>query len=141
MNKNTVILAALGLGAFWMLTRRPTAYAPGMVRPAGQPSGAANANAAANLINAGANVLGRLFGGGGATTAASGPRLIANDDTAGQPGYGWQYFDNGTAIAPNGTYYHQGQQVWAPDAAVVNPPNNVAPYDAWQAEYNAMVGL
>jgi hypothetical protein len=27
---------------------------------------------------------------------------------------GWQYFDNGTAISPDGTYYYQGKMVWNP---------------------------
>ena len=35
-------------------------------------------------------------------------RSIANAATDGQAGYGWQYFTDGTAIAPNGDYYHQG---------------------------------
>jgi hypothetical protein len=25
---------------------------------------------------------------------------------------GWRYFENGTAIAPNGDYYHKGQLIW-----------------------------
>ncbi|AVR96891.1 hypothetical protein [Pseudoduganella armeniaca] len=27
---------------------------------------------------------------------------------------GWQYFTDGTAISPEGVYYHKGVQVWAP---------------------------
>lgn len=27
---------------------------------------------------------------------------------------GWQYFTDGTAISPDGTYYYQGQMVWNP---------------------------
>jgi len=27
---------------------------------------------------------------------------------------GWQYFTDGTAISPDGTYYFQGQAVWWP---------------------------
>ncbi len=26
---------------------------------------------------------------------------------------GWRYYDNGTAIDPNGDYYYQGQKVWS----------------------------
>lgn len=25
---------------------------------------------------------------------------------------GWEYYTDGTAIAPNGDYYHQGELVW-----------------------------
>lgn len=25
---------------------------------------------------------------------------------------GWEYYTNGTAIAPNGDYYHQGELIW-----------------------------
>lgn len=25
---------------------------------------------------------------------------------------GWRYYENGTSIAPNGDYYHQGALVW-----------------------------
>lgn len=27
---------------------------------------------------------------------------------------GWRYFENGTAISPDGTYYQNGQMVWNP---------------------------
>ncbi len=25
---------------------------------------------------------------------------------------GWRYFDDGTAIAPNGDYFHKGELIW-----------------------------
>ena len=28
---------------------------------------------------------------------------------------GWSYYDNGTAISPDGSYYFEGQQVWSPN--------------------------
>jgi len=37
---------------------------------------------------------------------------ILNNDTPGQAGYGWRYFDNGVAISPNGIYYKNGVEVW-----------------------------
>ena len=37
---------------------------------------------------------------------------IFNPATVGQPGFGWQYFTNGTAIDSAGNYYFQGQRVW-----------------------------
>lgn len=39
---------------------------------------------------------------------------VLNAALPGQPGWGWQYFDNGTAIDPSGAYWYQGQRVWAP---------------------------
>lgn len=41
-------------------------------------------------------------------------QLIGNTASTGDPGYGWQYYTDGTAISPDGTYYHNGVAVWAP---------------------------
>lgn len=133
-NTNVILLAGLGLGAFWLLTRRGNA--PMTVRPANaaQPSTAQKVNAFSNLLG----TAGRLFGIGGAAATQPGAGRIFNDDTAGQPGYGWQYFTDGTAISPTGTYYHQGQPVWSPDGAVYNPPGNVS---TWDAQYRELTGL
>lgn len=137
---NLILLAVLGIGAYWLFSRQAMAMPYGAARPVGQGSTAAqNANGVAQLVNAGANLVGRLFGTGGSTSpAAGGAQRIYNDDTAGQPGYGWQYFTDGTAISPTGTYYYEGQPIWSPDGQVFNPPGNVS---SWDAEYNAMVGL
>lgn len=134
---NLMLLAVLGIGAYWLFSRQAMAARPPAARPGMPNQTAQNVNAGANLLNAGARLLGGLFGTG-ATASTTGPALIPNDDTSGQPGYGWQYFTNGTAISPTGTYYHQGEPVWSPDGAVFNPPGNVS---AWDAEYRAMVGL
>ncbi len=138
---NLILLAVLGIGAYWLFSRQAMAQ-PYQARP-GQPANqtAQNVNAGANLLNAGARLLSGLFGGG-STSAPAGAARIPNDDTAGQPGYGWQYFTNGTAISPTGTYYHNGQAVWSPDGAAVNPPGNVSAYD-WSTDpdYLAQVGL
>ena len=40
---------------------------------------------------------------------------IANTALPGQEGYGWSYYDNGTAISPTGEYYLNGELVWSPD--------------------------
>jgi hypothetical protein len=40
---------------------------------------------------------------------------INNPAGEGEEGYGWQYFSDGTAISPDGTYYYQGEEVWTPD--------------------------
>lgn len=39
---------------------------------------------------------------------------IINTALPGQPGWGWQYFENGTAISPSGEYFYQGASVWKP---------------------------
>lgn len=42
------------------------------------------------------------------------PNVIDTGTLPGQPGYGWEYFDDGTAISPEGVYYYQGREVWRP---------------------------
>jgi hypothetical protein len=42
---------------------------------------------------------------------AGGSQSVANSATAGQPGADWKYYDNGTAISPDGSYYHQGEMI------------------------------
>lgn len=39
---------------------------------------------------------------------------LNNPAGQGEEGYGWQYFSDGTAISPDGTYYYQGEEVWTP---------------------------
>lgn len=43
-------------------------------------------------------------------------KSITNNADPGEPGWGWEYYDNGTAIGPDGTYYYQGKPVWGPGA-------------------------
>lgn len=40
-------------------------------------------------------------------------KAVNNFALPGQPGYAWQYFDNGVAISPNGDYYLNGEKVWS----------------------------
>ncbi len=48
------------------------------------------------------------------TTGALGGFVGEIFDAAGSAfGNGWRYFDNGTAIDPNGNYYFNGQPVWS----------------------------
>lgn len=39
---------------------------------------------------------------------------IVNNALPGEPGWGWDYFDGGVAIGPDGSYYLQGNKVWSP---------------------------
>lgn len=54
---NMLLLAVIGIGAYWLMTRRAMAQ-PVAVRPG------SSANNTAGMINAGVNALGQLFGGG-----------------------------------------------------------------------------
>lgn len=63
---------------------------------------------------------------------------------------GWSYYDNGTAISPDGSYYFAGEKVWAPspaaaptaaqDSSWVNNLSNLFGYagktavDTWQGK-------
>jgi hypothetical protein len=88
MNKNTMmILAAAGLGLWYVtkMTKRPVTAA-----------GAASLNK------------------GGAVNVPSYTKSIFNTALPGQEGWGWQYFNDGTAIGPDGSYYTNGQKVWSP---------------------------
>lgn len=38
---------------------------------------------------------------------------IVNNADPGEPGWGWKYYTNGVAIAPDGTYYQNEQPVWS----------------------------
>lgn len=130
---NMILLAVLGIGAYWLFSRQAMARPVTAIRPAGS-NAAQTAGTTANLINAGANVLGKLFGGSGAAvpTGTGYVREIANDDLPGQAGYGWKYYGDGTAISPTGTYYQNGEAVWSPssDSVAFNPPGNVSAFDA-----------
>lgn len=88
MNKDTlIILAAAGLG-LWFVTKSTRGNAA--------TSGAASLNT------------------GGAVQVPSTIKQIFNDDVPGQPGWGWQYFSDGTTIGPDGSYYMNGKKVWSP---------------------------
>lgn len=44
-------------------------------------------------------------------TKAASTTEIQNTALPGQTGYGWRYFSDGTAIAPDGTYYLKGRLI------------------------------
>lgn len=39
---------------------------------------------------------------------------IKTNALPGQIGWGWRYYDDGTAIGPDGTYYRNGIAIWSP---------------------------
>ena len=67
-------------------------------------------NSGGEILDAGSTTLtsGAADAGGASSGFTNG---IANNATAGQPGYGWQYYENGTAISPTGQYYLGGEQL------------------------------
>jgi hypothetical protein len=53
--------------------------------------------------------------GGGTTTAGGLDKFVNEVFSAGGTPFknGWRYYDNGTAIDPQGNYYQNGQLVWS----------------------------
>lgn len=75
--------------------------------------------AAAGVVVAAGYYMNRRNGGAGLslspTVRVSGsPDQIIGGALPGQPGWGWQYFTDGTAISPEGIYYLNGREVWRP---------------------------
>lgn len=142
--KNILILAAVGIGAYLLLTKtagaatvRPGAPMPGTRYPAGTvPGQVGTPQQQLDALNNGTlygvgRFINGLFSGGGSAAAPSGggyttgqgTREILNDDIPGQAGYGWSYYTDGTSIGPDGTYYRDGVSIWTPpDAYAANPP-------------------
>lgn len=125
--KNFLMLAALGIAAYWLATRPARAGTTSRLVPtvgAAQPRSSSNAN----LVNGVLAGLSTWFKGG-ATGEQYGAQAIDNTALPGGPGYGWQYFTDGTAISPEGEYYYQGEKVWTPstmDASAINYVNGAS---------------
>ncbi len=71
-----------------------------------------------NALGVGLN---KVFGAGGEflrglfnTSDWTAPTEIENTSQSGDEAFGWRYFSDGTAIAPTGEYYYQGNLVWSP---------------------------
>jgi len=92
--------------------------------------------------NAVTGILGSLFGNTSPSTGAV--SSIPNTSTEGQPGYGWQYFSDGTSISPTGQYYQGGTLIYDPSnpsgAASTNPDmsqiNTTGQTDSSGGEYD-----
>jgi len=54
-----------------------------------------------------AGAIAQLGGGTGGAALIDTSNLSSTD-----PGYGWTYYTDGTAIDPSGNYYYQGELVW-----------------------------
>lgn len=55
------------------------------------------------------------MGGGTLLKQSNKVNAVSNTALPGQPGWGWDYFNDGTAIGPDGKYYFQGQEVYDPN--------------------------
>ncbi len=82
----------------------------------------------ASPVTAGINFLTALVNKGASSAVSqaspydtTGMRISNGDTSPTDPAYGWQYFTGGTAIAPNGTYYQNGEEVWHPQVLQDNP--------------------
>lgn len=51
---------------------------------------------------------------GGQVNVPGYTKQIFNSALPGTEAWGWQYFTDGTAIGPDGSYYQGGQKVWSP---------------------------
>lgn len=87
-NDTLIILAAAGVG-LWLVSRMTQKPAVWTER-------------ATSLNN------------GGQVNVPGYTKQIFNSALPGQEGYAWQYYTDGTAIGPDGSYYQNGQKVWSP---------------------------
>ena len=130
-NKNLIIIAALGIGAYvYMRQQRQGGAAGGAVRPVvtnpqvGAPAAGATGGGGGLF-----DMVGALFAplrNGFVGQQQPPTTQIANDDLPGQAGYGWKYYSDGISISPDGTYYKDGVVAWAPsngDSVPINDPS------------------
>ena len=130
-----LILAAIGIGAFWMLTRN--ARAAGVpIAPAAKPSTNAQGSSTATKVNALSNLLnsaGKLFANTPATPSVQTP-YYNGQLTQKQYGTAATAARNDSNPDLNGSYADWVRN----DGVAVNPPGNVS---AWDAEYASLIGL
>lgn len=108
---NLLLLAVLGIGAYWMMSRR--AYAQPMYS-GGRPM--TTTQEKASLIAAGANALGSLFGRLGSGGGGSVPLLGTYDGRAQTP---WDVTPQGS----DGPRYNNPSAYVADDGLAANPIN------------------
>lgn len=88
MKNDTLLILAAAAAGLYVVTRMTRRPAP---------------NTTAAALNQGGNV-----------AVPSTVKSIFNTALPGQPGYAWQYYTDGTAIGPDGSYYLNGEKVWSP---------------------------
>jgi hypothetical protein len=50
---------------------------------------------------------------------------VTNTAAEGEPGFGWKYYTDGTAISPDGVYYYKGKEVWSPSGGSTDDGDNI----------------
>lgn len=136
--KNLLILAALGIGAYWFVTRQARAASGARGAASGfmlSPARASSAPGAQPNLGAGLfAALGTFLGG--KPSGGSGTIEVTNTASPGQIGWGWSYYSDGTAISPDGTYYKDGRQIWSPASAdsVAGNPANAYSNESWATD-------
>lgn len=128
-NQKILVVVALGIGAYVFMKQQAARGGSGAVRPVvtnpqtGAPAaGASGGGGLFDMVGALFAPLRNGFVGQGAAPTTQ----IANDDLPGQAGYGWKYYSDGVAIAPDGTYYKDGVVAWSAsnqDSFPINDPN------------------
>ena len=125
---NLIMLAVLGIGAYYLFTRRAVAQ-PVAMRPGQQP--AQNNNAGLNALGAVANVIGNVFGNRVATPRPS-TGYYSGQLTGGQYQAAAQASQNDSNPDLNGSVGD-----WASsntDGLAANPPGNASAYDTWSQD-------
>ena len=121
---NLLLLAVLGIGAYYLMTRRVYAQQP---YANGRPT--TTTSEKIGLLNAGANALGQLFKGFGGGSGSV-PLLGTYDGRAAQPWDVTPYGDDGPRYNNPSAYVAGGN-----DGLPVNPVNS-SPFDYTQLYWN-----
>lgn len=129
---NMLILAVLGIGAFWFMTRRASAAAP-IVLTGQQSNNAAKANLAASGINALTKLLGGVAAARPLSNAAAGAssNLFNYDTWFGPASLGTQggSFDFSGASPDFASYF-------SADAVAVNPAGTLGDGWSWASNFS-----
>lgn len=125
---NMLLLVALGIGAYWFMSRRAGASALGYSTLAQQQQAAANNAARNNLLASGVNAIGKLISGFGSssTTTPTQDQLNLASMLGAYNSSSW------TAMETAGTSIF-GPVVVPPDAFAFNPSGFTSSYD-WIAD-------
>lgn len=96
MKSDQLVIIAAAAAAIWMIQGTRRTVVTGNTRPL-PATGYGNGGPASSLNN------------GGSPPVTE----ITNTALPGQPGWGWRYYTDGTAISPDGNYYLNDQLVYS----------------------------
>ena len=95
MKTDNLIIIGAAAAAIWLIQGTKRAVVTGNTRP--WPATGYGGGTAASL------------NGGGTVPVTE----VTNSSLPGSEAWGWRYYSDGTAIAPNGDYYFQGEKVYS----------------------------